>query len=359
MFCQQCGYQLKEGAAFCTNCGARQNPGQVSPIQTPEDDMEKTVGVFNTVPQKTPLQTPPQTPFNQELEDDAEKTVGAFNTMPPHISPVQKTGLQSHVQSVPPVHLTSDPQPNTYHPVSTSVSNGSVSFGEAIALFFKNYTNFSGRATKSEYWWAFLFNSIVSLVAALLSNVIPPLGGLISLAVLIPGISLAVRRLHDVGKPGSWWFMGLIPFAGGIILLILFLQDSDGDNQYGPGPASAAVQHTSIPVKNTAVQRPLTERDIYAMARNHEPVNLNTPDAKHMLDSALSQIIPTYTGIENLAGAIMLCNPHSINGSITTVDTDTLLVILKALGFYMDQGADSNVLGVVQQNVLDTLKTRF
>ncbi len=110
--------------------------------------------------------------------------------------------------------------------------HGSVSFGDAIKLLFTNYANFTGRASKSEYWWGFLFNFLLSMAA----NVIPVVGSLISIAMLIPGLSLSIRRLHDIGKSWVWYLMGLIPLAGFIILIVYYCQDSDGDNQWGPGP---------------------------------------------------------------------------------------------------------------------------
>lgn len=108
----------------------------------------------------------------------------------------------------------------------------SVSFGEAIKLFFANYTNFTGRSTKSEYWWAFLFNFLVSMV----TSRIPVIGGLISVALLIPGLSVGVRRLHDTGKKWTYMLIGLIPLVGTILLIIQYCKDSDGDNQWGPAP---------------------------------------------------------------------------------------------------------------------------
>lgn len=112
---------------------------------------------------------------------------------------------------------------------SSNYKSRSVSFGEAIKLFFVNYVNFSGRASKSEYWWAFLFNIIISTVLAF----IPFVGEVLVLGLLIPGISVGVRRLHDVGRNGTYLFMGLIPIAGAIILIIEFCKDSTGDNQWG------------------------------------------------------------------------------------------------------------------------------
>lgn len=119
---------------------------------------------------------------------------------------------------------------NMYAGANTGGSPKHVSFGEAIRLFFVNYANFDGRSTRSEYWWAFLFNFLVGLGVGW----IPVLGQLVSLGLLIPGISLAVRRLHDTGKSWVYILMGLIPLAGFIILIVQYCQESDGDNQWGP-----------------------------------------------------------------------------------------------------------------------------
>lgn len=106
-------------------------------------------------------------------------------------------------------------------------------FVEAIKSLFSNYGNFKGRATKSEYWWAFLFLIIVN---TLLSKV-PVLGMVVALALFIPNLSLNIRRLHDVGKSGWFLLMGLIPLAGFIILIVQYCKDPVGDNQWGVGPA--------------------------------------------------------------------------------------------------------------------------
>lgn len=102
-------------------------------------------------------------------------------------------------------------------------NNGKVSFVEAIQLFFKNYTNFDGRASRSEYWWIVLLNILVGAVVGAIS---PTLAGLWGLVILIPSLALCVRRLHDVGKSGWFLLIGLIPLVGGIILLVQMLRDS-------------------------------------------------------------------------------------------------------------------------------------
>jgi uncharacterized membrane protein YhaH (DUF805 family) len=110
----------------------------------------------------------------------------------------------------------------------------------------KKYAVFSGRARRKEYWMFFLFNLIFSIVAIVLDNLlgtaIKDLGyGLISglyfLAVLIPGLAVTVRRLHDVGKSGWWIFISLVPLIGSIWLLVLLATDSQPvENGYGSNP---------------------------------------------------------------------------------------------------------------------------
>lgn len=99
-------------------------------------------------------------------------------------------------------------------------------------VVLENYANFNGRARRAEYWWFFLANVIVSIVLQIIDSIIGMaiLGTIYSLAVLLPGIAVAIRRMHDVGKSG--WFI-LIP----IYNLILACTEGDkGPNEYGPDP---------------------------------------------------------------------------------------------------------------------------
>ena len=115
-----------------------------------------------------------------------------------------------------------------------------MSFTEAIQTCFSKYATFEGRARRSEYWYFFLFNFIVTMVISVLVNALSLpsfISGLVSLALLVPGLAVAWRRLHDIGKSGAWYFLGLIPIIGTIILLIWLCKDSDpGENQFGPNP---------------------------------------------------------------------------------------------------------------------------
>ena len=108
----------------------------------------------------------------------------------------------------------------------------------------KNYAGFSGRARRMEYWMFALFNAIIFLVLAILavatrSPIFWILYGLYALAVIIPSLAVAWRRMQDTGRHGLWILLGLIPFVGGIILLIfMILPGTQGPNEFGPDPAT-------------------------------------------------------------------------------------------------------------------------
>jgi uncharacterized membrane protein YhaH (DUF805 family) len=110
----------------------------------------------------------------------------------------------------------------------------------------KNYAVFNGRARRKEYWMFVLFNIIFSIVAIILDNILGTamegvsyglFYALYGLAVLIPGLAVSVRRLHDVGKSGWMILIALIPIIGAIWLLVLMVTDSNpGENKYGHNP---------------------------------------------------------------------------------------------------------------------------
>jgi uncharacterized membrane protein YhaH (DUF805 family) len=117
-----------------------------------------------------------------------------------------------------------------------------------------NYANFSGRARRSEYWWYALCNLLIMIVLltadyfiGLGFNVLYTIYGL---AVLIPGLAVLVRRMHDVGKSGWFVFIALIPLVGPIwLLVLLFTEGDNGPNQYGPDPKRPYEDINEIGVK--------------------------------------------------------------------------------------------------------------
>ena len=96
---------------------------------------------------------------------------------------------------------------------------------------WKNYANFRGRTSVRGYWMAFLFNVIASFVVGFIAGLLPVLSilsGLYTLAALIPGLALTVRRLRDAGKGWGWIFISFVPLAGVIILIIMLCKPSIG-----------------------------------------------------------------------------------------------------------------------------------
>ncbi len=129
-----------------------------------------------------------------------------------------------------------------------------MNFMDAVKTCFNKYIDFSGRAPRSEYWWFAVFLIVGNAIAGWLDTAIfgtstmmagdmafeysmGVIGGLFYLATLLPGLAVAVRRLHDLDKSGWWVLIVMIPFIGFIILLVWFAsKGTPGDNRFGPDP---------------------------------------------------------------------------------------------------------------------------
>lgn len=139
-----------------------------------------------------------------------------------------------------------------------------MTFGQSISHCFSNYANFNGRASRSEFWYFYLFNLIIVGIPVFIGTtlmisgttitedgtessmsavgvfglILMLFGVLISLAIIIPNLAVGCRRLHDRGTSGWLLLLHLVP-CGGIVLLIFWLLESQGPNAYGDGPARA------------------------------------------------------------------------------------------------------------------------
>lgn len=131
-----------------------------------------------------------------------------------------------------------------------------MSFGEAVKTCFSKYATFDGRATRSEFWWFYLFIVLVNLVVyipVLLigiaaangnSGVLGAIGvllwivwGIVVLALIIPQLAVGCRRLHDRGQSGWLQLLLFVP-CGNIVLIVFWVMEgTPGDNAYGPKPA--------------------------------------------------------------------------------------------------------------------------
>lgn len=111
----------------------------------------------------------------------------------------------------------------------------SMGIQQAFVTCLKKYADFSGRATRSEYWWFVLCEVLILGIASLISDWLP---GLFALALVLPALAVGARRLHDIGRSGWWLLLMLVPFIGGLFLLYwMVLPSQPGANTFGE-PAS-------------------------------------------------------------------------------------------------------------------------
>jgi uncharacterized membrane protein YhaH (DUF805 family) len=117
-----------------------------------------------------------------------------------------------------------------------------MTFGEAVRSGFDHYVKFDGRASRPAFWWWVLFVVLASVGANIIDLAIgaPVFSAIVGLGLLLPNLSVAIRRLHDTDRTGWWVLIWLIPLIGWIVLLVFYLQQGDaGENRFGPPPAAA------------------------------------------------------------------------------------------------------------------------
>jgi uncharacterized membrane protein YhaH (DUF805 family) len=111
-------------------------------------------------------------------------------------------------------------------------------FANSIAICFRKYASFEGRAPRAEYWYFHLFYFVTQLVIGFLvalANGPGAITGLAVLAFILPSIGVTVRRLHDLGRSGWWYWLLLLPIIGGIVLFVwMCTRGTRAGNRYGP-----------------------------------------------------------------------------------------------------------------------------
>lgn len=140
-----------------------------------------------------------------------------------------------------------------------------MSFGDAVRSGFSKYVTFSGRASRSEYWWWALFIFAGQIILTFADSTLwgtvtttdggfsaqtstPILTGIFILGTLLPSISVLVRRLHDKNRSGWWYWIILVPLVGIILLLYWFVtKGTDGPNDFGDDPLGSGFASSSIP----------------------------------------------------------------------------------------------------------------
>lgn len=115
---------------------------------------------------------------------------------------------------------------------SAHADNQMMSFATAIATCFAKYVDFDGRASRAEFWWFYLFTTLIGWLALLVDNS-GVVSAILNLAFLLPVLAAGARRLHDTGKSG-WWQLLILTIIGVIPLIVLWaLPSSKETNNYG------------------------------------------------------------------------------------------------------------------------------
>ena len=116
---------------------------------------------------------------------------------------------------------------------------------KAIRTCLTKYVDFNGRAARPEFWWFVAAQFVVGLI---LNMVLPVLGGLFSLAVLLPSLAAGARRLHDIGRSGWWQLLGFIPIIGWLVLIYWAAQPGEpAANQWGSPPDTVPLITAAAP----------------------------------------------------------------------------------------------------------------
>lgn len=158
------------------------------------------------------------------------------------------------IRQVPASNTTFQSAPASFVPqfsVRTSETYSGLSMGEAIKSVFSKYAHFTGRATRSEYWYFALFNLLITAALLFLTSILANSGGSMTdtsilgafllfiwwAAIFIPTLAVSIRRLHDAGYSGWLYLLVLVPYVGGIVLFVFALLVSQPvDNIWGKAP---------------------------------------------------------------------------------------------------------------------------
>ena len=208
MFCTNCGSSLREGQKFCENCGA-------------------------PVAQQAAVQAMPQTQAAVQAEPQVQPPVYAAEP-PVYEGPDYENSYENGYARNDTAYTQNQTARSGGRRRARSVTGCGVKL--AITRFFQNYCEFEGRSSRSEYWWPFLMNWAIGIVAGWLSKISPAISTIVFLALLLPGLGVFVRREHDIGRSWTRIFVVLIPIVGVILLLVDMLKPGEGANRYGPAP---------------------------------------------------------------------------------------------------------------------------
>lgn len=226
MNCNFCGKYVADGQRYCPNCGAEVKQPQGAPQQNYQ--------------QQQSYQQP-----NYQQQGYQQQSYQPNYQQPNYQNYQQPNYNQGYQQ----------PNYGAAAPANDAIRDDS-SLIDVYKHIIKNYANFNGRARRREFWLFMLDNAIINAILYVLGSIFTTVGissgssaafafasvftalvYVYGIFVLVPTLALTWRRLHDIGRSGGYYFMGFIPLAGPIILLVYECTDSvPGPNMYGGNP---------------------------------------------------------------------------------------------------------------------------
>lgn len=256
-YCVNCGSKIEDGAKFCTNCGAPQQPHMQVPAAQAQEPFYENAGHQAYDSGNSYEETSAGTDFGSDFG-----TSGAYGSEETSTSSYGESGTGStYSSSAGSAYSTGSAYSSTstaggtsgegygagaYGIADTSNPVPGPGFTEAVKTCLSKFATFSGRARRSEYWYFVLFIFVANLVVGFIGNIIfgtPPQGQvnmlqrIFSAVIFIPHMAVTWRRLHDIGKSGLWFLLTLLPVIGWIILLVFEARDSEpGENRFGMSP---------------------------------------------------------------------------------------------------------------------------
>ena len=260
MKCRFCGNEIRAGAKFCDECGTAIENSSGTINLSKENNTTPDASLQNTGMNNQQFGNQPQY-NNQQFNGQPQYGNQQFGGQPQFSN--QQFGYQQGIQTNQVGYYEQPGYTNKGFQVYNE-GDGSpryVGFVDAIKLFFRNYFNFSGRSTRSEYWYIFLIFCLVGvaftfiLVAEVLLDVPDSFGVAtiammmgIGAAMLIPMYAVTVRRLHDAGQSGWMMLLLLIPLIGTVTIFVFTLMESQPNaNQWGPVPNPNVIPYSNNP----------------------------------------------------------------------------------------------------------------
>ena len=211
-------FQLVLAGWGCTLAGSETSPNTTQ--MTEEEDH------IDNEEETAPISEEPKTAHKVETTEESTTTDAGTQSVSNNMEPAEEP-VEEVIESIP------------------------MTFSRAISTCFEKYATFTGRATRSEYWYFFLFNFLVNIaffiimyVAAYNGNssfvtIVYVLSIIYSLATILPGLAVSIRRLHDSCHSGWWVLINLffICYIGPIWFIVLMCKDTyEAENEYGPVP---------------------------------------------------------------------------------------------------------------------------